>query len=190
LNLRNIQKNQLALFFILAYLISWSIWGTLILFPETMGENYFLIIIGAFGPFASATILNRRQKGKEETTKWRKKILSIRKHVKWHLIGGLGIPLIIALLHVGYVSITQGLPSLQTDPPWYWLLPAIPINIFVVFVYSSAFGEEPGWQGYAMPRLLKQYNAITSVFILGFFGRCGIFLYSLSRFMVAMSLCI
>jgi membrane protease YdiL (CAAX protease family) len=64
--------------------------------------------------------------------------------------------------------LTQGLPSLQTDPPWYWLLPAIPINVFIVFVYSSAFGEEPGWQGYAMPRLLQRYTPITSILILGF----------------------
>lgn len=160
-------NKELVHFFLLTYIISWLIWGTIILFPEKMGEMYILIIIGTFGPFLSATILNRRQNGIEETTKWRKNILSIKKHVKWHLIGGLGIPLIIALLHIGYVSITQGLPSLQTDPPWYFLLPAIPINIFVVFIYSSAFGEEPGWQGYAMPRLLQQYNAITSVLILG-----------------------
>jgi hypothetical protein len=100
-----------------------------------MGEMYILIIIGAFGPFISATILNRRQNGKKETTKWRKNILSIKKHVKWHLIGGLGIPLIITLLHIGYVSITQGPPLLQTDPPWYWLLPATPINIFE-FLYT------------------------------------------------------
>jgi hypothetical protein len=38
-----------------------------------MGEMYFLIIFGAFGPFASAWILIRKQSGKEETKKWRKK---------------------------------------------------------------------------------------------------------------------
>lgn len=154
-------------FFLITYLISWSIWGSIILFPKTMGEMYFLIIFGAFGPFASATILTRKQSGKEETKKWRKNILKIRKQIKWHIIGGLGIPLLIALLHIGYVSLTQGLPPLQTEPPWYWLLPSIPINVFVVFVYSSAFGEEPGWQGYAMPRLLQQYAPFTSVLILG-----------------------
>lgn len=168
MNIKNIQTKQLALFFLLAYLISWLIWGTIIIFPETMGEMYFLIIIGAFGPFAAAIILNRRQNGREGTKKWRQRILSIKKHIRWHLLGGLGIPLVIALIHIGFYSITQGLPELQTDPPWYWLLPAIPINVFVVFIYSSAFGEEPGWQGYAMPKLLKQFTPITSVFLLGF----------------------
>lgn len=159
---------QLSHFFLLTYIISWSVWGTIILFPETMGEMYFLVIFGAFGPFAAAMILNRRQNGKEETKKWRQKILSIRENIGWSLLGGLGIPLLITLIHVGYYSITQNMPQLQSEPPWYWLLPAIPVNVFVVFVYSSAFGEEPGWQGYAMPRLLKQFNPITSVFILGF----------------------
>ena len=95
-------NKELIQFFLLTYLISWSIWGTIILFPKIMGEMYILIIIGAFGPFISATIITRRQHGKEETKKWRKNILSIRKHIKWHLIGGLGIPIIIALLHIGY----------------------------------------------------------------------------------------
>jgi membrane protease YdiL (CAAX protease family) len=161
-------NKEIIQFFLLTYLISWSIWGIIILFPETMGEMYFLIIIGAFGPFISAAILTRIQLGKEEIKKWRKNILKIRKYIRWHLIGGLGIPFLIALLHIGYYSITQDLPLLQTDPPWYWLIPSIPINVFVVFVYSSAFGEEPGWQGYAMPRLLQQYTPIISILILGF----------------------
>ena len=158
---------QIIKFFILTYLISWSIWGTIIFFPETMGEMYFLIIFGAFGPFISATILTRNQHGKEETKKWRKTILSIRKNIRWNIIGGLGIPFLIALIHIGYYSLTHGIPPLQSDPPWYWLLPAIPINVFVVFVYSSAFGEEPGWQGYAMPRLLQNYRPFFAVLILG-----------------------
>jgi membrane protease YdiL (CAAX protease family) len=161
-------NKELLYFFLLAYLISWSIWGTIILFPETMGEMYFLIIFGAFGPFVSAWILTRKQSGKKETKKWRKNILKIRENIRWHLIGGLGVPLLVAVLHIGYYGLTQGLPPLQTDPPGYWLIPSIPINVFVVFVYSSAFGEEPGWQGYAMPRLLQQYTPFTSALILGF----------------------
>lgn len=175
-------NKEIIQFFLLTYLISWSIWVTIILFPETMGEMYFLIIIGAFGPFISAAILTRIQLGKEEIKKWRKNILKIRKYIRWHLIGGLCIPFLIALLHIGYYSLTQGLPPLQTEPPWYWLIPSIPINVFVVFVYSSAFGEEPGWQGYAMPRLLRQYTPIISILILGFFGLYGIYPYSIFLF--------
>ena len=39
------QKTQIlkiVRFFLLAYLISWSIWSLLIFFPETMGDMYFL----------------------------------------------------------------------------------------------------------------------------------------------------
>ena len=71
------------------------------------------------------------------------------------------------MIHIGYYSLTHGIPPLQSDPPWYWLIPAIPLNVFVVFVYSSAFGEEPGWQGYAMPRLLQNYRPFFAVLILG-----------------------
>jgi len=33
-----------------------------------MGEMYFLVIFGAFGPFAAAAILTRVHQGKEEAT--------------------------------------------------------------------------------------------------------------------------
>jgi membrane protease YdiL (CAAX protease family) len=164
------QKNQIihiVQFFLLAYLISWATWGLLVFFPETMGEMNFLVIFGAFGPFAAAAILTRVHQGKDEAKKWRQDILRLRGRIRWHLLGGLGIPLLIALVHITIYAILHGLPQLQTDPPWYWLVPAIPVNVYVVFVYSSGFGEEPGWQGYAMPRLLKIFSPIVACIIFG-----------------------
>ncbi|HSM70252.1 MAG TPA: type II CAAX endopeptidase family protein [Anaerolineales bacterium] len=166
-SVRSIEIPHLVQFFLLAYLISWGIWGLLIFFPETMGEMYFLIIFGAFGPFAAAAILTRIHQGKEEAKKWRQGILRWRGRGRWILIGGLGIPILIALLHIVIYAILRGLPQFQTETPLYWLIYAIPVNVYVVFVYSSGFGEEPGWQGYAMPRLLKIFSPIIACVIFG-----------------------
>ncbi|HKJ39080.1 MAG TPA: type II CAAX endopeptidase family protein [Anaerolineales bacterium] len=166
-SLHVIRFPQIIQFFLLSFLISWFLWGLLIFFPETMGEMYFLIIFGAFGPFAAAAILTRYHQGKDETKKWRQDILRLRGRLRWHLLGGLGIPLLIAFVHIIVYAIIRGLPHLQNDPPWYWLVPAIPVNVYVVFVYSSGFGEEPGWQGYAMPRLLKIFSPIIACIIFG-----------------------
>ena len=167
ISIQEIRIPQVIQFYLLAYLISWSLWGVLVFFPETMGEMYFLIIFGAFGPFAAAAILTRIHKGKTEAKKWRQDILRWRGRIRWILIGGLGIPLLIAFVHIAIYAILYGLPQLQTDPPWYWLAPAIPVNVYVVFVYSSGFGEEPGWQGYAMPCLLKIFSPIIACIIFG-----------------------
>jgi len=72
------QTVKIVRFFLLAYLISWSIWGLLVFFPDTMGEMYFLVIFGAFGPFAAAAILTRREQGKEGAKAWRQKVLKLR----------------------------------------------------------------------------------------------------------------
>jgi len=154
-------------FFLLAYLISWSIWGLLIFFPETMGEMYFLIIFGAFGPFVAAAILTRLHQGKDEAKKWRRDILRWRGRISWLLVGGLGIPILTVLAHITVYAVLYRLPQFQYDPPWYWVIPTIPINVYIVFVYSSALGEEPGWQGYAMPRLLQSFSPLIACFILG-----------------------
>jgi len=164
---QKLQIPQVVRFFVLAYLISWAIWGLLIFFPETMGDLYFLVIFGAFGPFAAAAILTRREAGKEKAKIWRQDILRLRGHIRWLLLAGLGIPLIIALVHIALYSLIYDLPIMQNDPPWYWLIPAIPVNVYIVFVYSSGFGEEPGWQGYAMPRLLERFSPFIACVIFG-----------------------
>lgn len=156
-------------FFALTYLISWGMWGTLILFPKTMGEMYFMIIFGAFGPFAAAAILSRRELGKDGYRTWLKDTFRLRDRVRWHLLGGLGLPLVIALIHIGLYAMVYGLSGLQTEPPWYYLLPALPVNVYVSVIYSSALGEEPGWQGYAMPRLLERFSPLVACLVLGVF---------------------
>lgn len=158
---------ELIKFFFLAFLISWLLWGLLVFFPEIMGEMNFLVIFGAFGPFAAAAILTRRTQGKEKAKIWRKSILRWKGRLWWNLLAGLGIPFGIALVHIVLYSLINDLPAMQTEPPWYWLLPAIPVNVYIIFVYSSAFGEEPGWQGFAMPRLLKHFSPIIASTILG-----------------------
>ena len=56
---QGIRIPQVIQFLLLAYLISWSLWGLLVFFPETIGEMYFLIIFGSFCPFAAAARLTR-----------------------------------------------------------------------------------------------------------------------------------
>ena len=164
---RKTQISKVIWFFFLAYLISWSIWGLLLIFPDTMGEMYFLVIFGAFGPFAAAAILTRHEQGKEGAKAWRQKVFKLRGHIKWCLLAGLGLPFLIAIVHTTVYAFLYGLPNLQTEPPWYWLFPAIPVNVYIAVIYSSALGEEPGWQGYAMPHLLKQFTPIMACIILG-----------------------
>jgi len=166
-SVQRVQIPHVVQFFLLAYLISWALWGLLVFFPETMGEMYFLVMFGAFGPFAAAAILTRVHQGKDEAKKWRQDILRWRGRVRWILLGGLGIPLLIALIHTVIYAILRGLPQFQNETPWYWLIYAIPVNVYVVFVYSSGFGEEPGWQGYAMPRLLKIFSPVVACIIFG-----------------------
>ena len=48
----------------------------------------------------------------------------------------------------------------------------INIGIFIsmlVITLITALGEEIGWRGFALPRLQKRFNALTSALILGIF---------------------
>ena len=166
-SVQRVQIPHVVQFFLLAYLISWATWGLLVFFPETMGEMNFLVVFGAFGPFAAAAILTRVHQGKDGAKKWRQDILRWRGRGRWILIGGLGLPILIGFVHSVIYAILRGLPPFQNETPWYWLIYAIPVNVYVVFVYGSGFGEEPGWQGYAMPRLLKIFSPVVACIIFG-----------------------
>ena len=80
----------------------------------------------------------------------------------WYLFALLGVPSIFALAAVlmpGALSSFQGLASLV--PPMPWLI------LIVYVLFHGPLGEEPGWRGFALPRLQRRYGPLVGSLILG-----------------------
>lgn len=148
-----------AIFYLLTFIISWSVWSILILFPQAADWAPVIIILGAYGPLLASLILSRVMGDPSGARRWFRSVSGVRGQWRWILFGGLILPLLIALVHLGLYRLIIGSFALSVDPPWYWAASVIPLNILVLFWMSSAI-EEFGWQGFAMPRLVEEMHPL------------------------------
>ena len=167
-----LRRNQTAAFFVLAYGISWACWVPIVLvskkvvpiglpIPVMLG----VILAGIFGPGLAAILLTYALEGKKGLSGLLKSLA--RRHVgaRWYL-AALFLPLILGLASLGIFYLLGGhaaMPDLF-DP----MTPLLFIGMFIFqLIIGGALGEEPGWRGFALPRLLSGHSALVATLILG-----------------------
>ena len=82
--------------------------------------------------------------------------------MQWYLFILVGIP---ALLMLGIIIQPGALTDFQGLSPR--LLVLYPIYFFVVIFGGEPLGEEPGWRGFALPRLQPRYGPLRGTLLLG-----------------------
>ena len=164
----NIQKYPLISFVIINYLISWSF-----LYPcyqmilnaeeDTFPKLALIGLIGAYGPTISAIIVEKITNGNQGIKELLKKLLIWKVHFKWYLFTFFipvllyGLAVLISKLfgfQLGQINLKEGLSS-----SFLFILIALPFG---------PMGEELGWRGFFLPRLLEKYNVWKSSIIIGF----------------------
>lgn len=144
-------------FFSLTFLLSWSAWAVAILFPE---QGTLLRILGTFGPAIAAVILLHRSA--EGVLPTLKRLLIWRVPI-WIYALAFGLPLAGCLIALWLVRlITSSGAILPEAMPIY-----VPFLVFLYVLILSVAGEELGWRGFALPRLLDSHPPISASLILG-----------------------
>lgn len=154
------------LFYAVTFALSWACWGILIVFPQALDWSPLIILLGAYGPLIAAAVLSRVSGGPGGAMRWFRSVSGVRRPWRWILLGGLVLPLAIALTHLLVYRLFIGPAVLSSDPPWYWAASAAPVNVFLLFWWGSAM-EEFGWQGFALPRLTQQMHPLVACLIHG-----------------------
>ncbi len=181
-----ITQHPLASFFILTYAITWSLQLAAIFLAPAQDMSlsnetnfqYFLDLFGArlnaqqalvyllftfgAGPLFAALIVTGIVEGKAGLKDlWRRSTLW-KVPLKWYL-AALGIPLILSVVSLGLGALSSGG---QLD-----YAAKLPVgSFFPFFLYMLVFtgiAEEPGWRGFALPRLQSRHDAVKSSWILG-----------------------
>ncbi len=161
-----IQRHQLLSYFVLAYGITWG--GILIMLASKsfrfdaigMAEILLMFVLMLLGPSTSSLVLSATLDGRTGPGELWARVRRWRIGVRWWAIALLTVPvLVLALLSLLRAVVAPAFaPGLQIGG--------------LVFGLLAGSLEEIGWTGFATPRLLNKYNALTAGFILGLLWAC------------------
>ena len=170
-----IKKYALGSFFLLAYLFTWSNW-----LPQALTSRGitsiqipgFLTMLSGYGPALAAIIVVSLTYGRQGLRELFGRLFRWRVGIQWYLIAML-MPAFVILLAVSINKWTGGAaPSFSSavfpfGPPETPLILKLVILFLVFTLGFDGLGEEIGWRGFALPRLLEGRSALASSLILG-----------------------
>ena len=170
----SIIRHPLVAYFVLAFTLSW-----LPVLPLTLSrnagvnvlpydlpailKNVLLVLTTFMGPTLAALIVTGVTEGRAGLKRFLKRFIQWRVGVPWYLVA-LFTSLLIWLL--AYTAVV-GLPLLS-GAITHWSLLFTAFFPFVAFgLLIPAIDEEPGWRGFALPRLQQRYGPAWASVILG-----------------------
>jgi membrane protease YdiL (CAAX protease family) len=176
-----IARHPLVSYFALAYAIAWLIWLPLVLskgggiglLPFTTDSTVdgaitlSFIIVGALGPACAAIIMTAITEGKAGVRLLFRRMLRVRVGWQWYLVA-LFLPLLPVLffLLLGALSTPDQYSHVFSSQGGIALIAYI-VAALTGIVLGSPIGEEPGWRGFALPRLQQQMGPFKGTILLG-----------------------
>ena len=164
-----IARHPLTSFFVIAYAFSWLIEVPIALaaagiLPVTLPRPVLTIgiVAATFGPTVSAFIMTGLTEGKAGIGRLLRRYVQWRAGLRWYLFVLVGVPVIVLL---GAIVVPGVLGSFQ--PLIVPLLVGYPLAFATTFFLGGPLGEEPGWRGFALPRLQGRSGPLVGSLVLG-----------------------
>jgi membrane protease YdiL (CAAX protease family) len=166
-------RYPLIFYTLIAYGGTWLVWLPFLLSADGLGPLAFstplpLVVIGGLGTFTgpslAAFIMTGLTEGKAGVRCLLQKIVLWRVGLRWYLFTFLGFPVILTL---GAIVVPGNLASFEPMEPLPLLISFLPFFIYPALIIGGPLGEEPGWRGFALPRLQRRHGPLLGSLILG-----------------------
>ena len=165
-----VQRHPLLAYFVIAFAGTWAAVIPLALstgfnlfpLPE---EVFILLFISSMyiGPLFGALIVTRMTEGGDGVRRLLKRLLLWRVGFQWYLVA---VFIMLFSWLAAFSIIYRGGPIHELiGSPMLLLTVFLPKIVEGIFIPS--LGEEPGWRGFALPRLQSQYGPVLGTTILG-----------------------
>jgi len=164
-----VQNHPLTAYFILAYLGMWIVISPLVMdslgwidLPDVL--SFILFFLSSLsGPTVAAYLVTGILEGKQGMGRLFRRTFQVRAGLQWYAVV---LFIFFTIWLTTYSIIYEGAPlaSLIANPSL--LISAFLPNVLFGLLIPS-IGEEPGWRGFALPRMQKQYGPITASLLLG-----------------------
>ena len=150
-------------FFVLTYVLSWSIWIFLILDSSQIsaGVSSIVRLVGVLMPALSAIALTAYFSRSTGIRQLFSRFKIWRVGFKWWLAIILTYPVLLVIAGLLF-NLFSPLSAINILP-----ISAGGLIANIIFLAIAALGEEIGWRGVALPALQKKYTPFTSSLILG-----------------------
>jgi membrane protease YdiL (CAAX protease family) len=149
------------MFFLIAYSISWAAWITLFArhLSYRVGGGFGLYLAAVLAPHASAVVITAVERGHSGLRAFYRLVFR-RVPFRWVIIA-ISVPPIVYLTRDA-IAIAFHLPHDSFFHHPQRTLAALIFGQLVVVL-----GEEPGWRGFALPRLIERLGPNVGTLILG-----------------------
>jgi len=145
---------ELVMYFVLAYGISLLLW-----LPVLLGRHpsQYVFFAGTFGPALAALATHRIFAGDWKAVR----LWTTFPDLSSGIASGVSTVL-IAAFSAAFFMTKSGIDH------WQWSALIQILTLFGPNLLGGPLGEEAGWRGYALPRLQRRFNPVSSSLILGF----------------------
>jgi membrane protease YdiL (CAAX protease family) len=152
-----VRRHRLVTFFVLAYLLSWWAWV-----PYAFGV--LPVPVASFGPFLAALAVLAVTEGKAGVVGLLRRMVRWRVSPVWYAVALL-LPTGLAVAAT-VLNVASGAPEPSPEALAGW--PSVAPTFVLVLLVPGVGGawEEPGWRGYAVPRLQAKRSALTASLLL------------------------
>ena len=148
-----IAGRALVIFFPLAFLLSWYPWFLALAQGRASGPN-------PLGPFVAALVVTGLAEGWPGIRALLARIVRGRIGWRWYAVI-FGLPIALCGVALAIMAAFGQVTSAPSAAAWREL----PERFIFIFLFIG-LGEEPGWRGFALPRLQKNYSAMKASLIL------------------------
>lgn len=153
--------HPLFFFYLIAFSLTW-IYEVSVLLLLHLPLIPWIIPAPLLGPTLAAFIMTAITAGRPGVLRLLRRYVLWRVQVRWYLFVLLGIP---ALLFLSYLALPGALAAFRLPAPTF-ILSYLVTYIFTYFG-GGPFFEEPGWRGFALPRLQERSGPLVGTLILG-----------------------
>jgi uncharacterized protein len=150
-------RHPLVFFFLIAFVAAWLVWAPVVLSATGAGLLNFtipppvaagIIAAGTFAPTLAAFVMSAVTEGRAGIHSLLRRYVLWRVNFRWYLFVLLAIPASEVLGAIVLPGVLASHQSLTLS-----LLLSYPVALALTFILGGPLGEEPGWRGFALPRL-------------------------------------
>jgi membrane protease YdiL (CAAX protease family) len=156
----SIARRPLVAYFSIAFAISWTLW-----IPWALGAEGVVVttlfLLGGFGPLIAAAVVTRATG--TSVRAWLRGLWRWQAPVRWYVYA-LGLPPLV-MVGVNAALVAAG-REVDLAPLGERLL-AYPVSLVFIALVGGGL-EEPGWRGFALPRLQATRSPMRATLVLGF----------------------